>query len=309
MSWEDGAPYVDELAPGAYAYVQPDGGWMVNNCGTILDASGRAVLVDTSSTERRTRAVLAEVAKVSEGAPRMLVNTHHHPDHTFGNGFLPPQTLVVGHDRCREEILAAGLEATRVITEPDYGDLVLRPPELTFSERMTIHADDVRIELQHVGPAHTSNDVVVWLPERSVLFAGDVAFCGGQPFCVDGSIAGFRRALGHIRDLAPRVLVPGHGPVVRGDAVASLLDDLEDYLVFVQEVAARGRAQGWTPLEAATRHRENRFSTWAETERLVGNLHRAYDEDAGGPADPSIGAPSVWPDMVAFNGGPIGCHA
>ena len=62
---------------------------MVNNCGVVVDGSGTAVLVDTTSTEKRNRAVLAEVAKVSTGAPRAVVNTHHHPDHTYGNGFLP----------------------------------------------------------------------------------------------------------------------------------------------------------------------------------------------------------------------------
>ena len=51
MTWNDGTPYVDELADGIYAYVQPDGGWMVNNCGVVVDGSGTAVLVDTTSTE------------------------------------------------------------------------------------------------------------------------------------------------------------------------------------------------------------------------------------------------------------------
>ena len=123
MTWDDGSPYVEELAAGVLAYVQPDGGWMVNNCGVVVDGSGTAVLVDTSSTERRTRAVLAEVAKVShQGAPRALVNTHHHPDHTYGNGFLPAETLVIGHEKCREEVLAAGLEACLLYTSPSPRD-------------------------------------------------------------------------------------------------------------------------------------------------------------------------------------------
>ena len=62
MSWEDGTSYLDELAPGVYAFVQPDGGWMVNNCGVVTDGSGDALLVDTTSTEKRNRALLAEVA-------------------------------------------------------------------------------------------------------------------------------------------------------------------------------------------------------------------------------------------------------
>ncbi len=112
MTWDDGSAYLEELAPGVYAYVQPDGGWMVNNCGVVTDGSGDAVLVDTTSTEKRNRALLAEVAGVAARDPKIAVNTHHHPDHTYGNGFLPASTTIVGHHLCREGVLRAGLEAT-----------------------------------------------------------------------------------------------------------------------------------------------------------------------------------------------------
>jgi cyclase len=309
VTWTDGTPYVEALVPGVYAYVQPDGGWMVNNCGVITDSIGTAVMVDTTSTEARNRAVLAEVAKVSTGAPRAVVNTHHHPDHTYGNGFLPEETMVIGHEKCREEVIAAGLEATRVITAPDYGDLRLRPPELTFTDRMTLHLHEFPVELRAAGPAHTSNDVLVWLPEQRALFSGDLAFAGGQPFVLEGSVAGFRAAIEQMRGLEPEVLVPGHGPVCRGDDIGRLLDDLDAYLAYVADVAAESHAAGLTPLEAAQKHRDNPYSTWAETERFVGNLHRAYSELAGNPVDTRITVPSVWPDMVTFHGGPIPCHA
>ena len=304
MSWSDGEPYVDELAPGLFAYVQPHGGWMVNNCGIIADAGG-VVLVDTASTERRNRAFFAEVGKVSTDAPRIAVNTHHHPDHTYGNGFLPAETLIVGHDRCREAMLRAGLEATKVITMPDYGALVLRPPELTFSARMTLHVQTFPVELRYVGPAHTSNDVLIWLPEQRTLFAGDVAFNGGQPFLLEGSVAGFQAALAHIRALEPDTLVPGHGPVCRGEEVSRLLDDMQTYVSYVAEIAVVERAAGLSPLEAAEKHRDNPFRAWMETERLVGNLHRAYAELSGDVDNARLAVRAVWPEMETFHGGPI----
>jgi cyclase len=311
MTWDDGTPYVDELAPGMFAYVQPDGGWMVNNCGVVVDGAGTAVLVDTTSTEKRNRAVLAEVAKVSTGAPRAVVNTHHHPDHTYGNGFLPAETMVIGHEKCRDEVLHAGLEATQVITAPDYGDLTLRPPELTFPDRLTLHLDGFPVELHHVGrPAHTTNDVLVWLPEQRVVFSGDLAFNGGQPFVLEGSIAGFRLAIARMRAFAPEVLVPGHGPVCRGEHVDTLLTAMDGYLAYVEQVAAESHAAGLTALEAAQKHADNPYSGWAETERFVGNLHRAYTEiDHGTDPWTRLTVPAVWPDMVAFHGGPIACHA
>jgi cyclase len=309
VTWSEGKPYVDELGAGLYAYVQPDGGWMVNNTGVLVDDAGAAVLVDTTSTEKRNRAVLAEVAKVSRGAPKALVNTHHHPDHTYGNGFLPAETMVIGHEKCREEVLAAGLEATKVISEPDYGALTLRPPELTFADRLTLHLSSFAVELLHAGRAHTSNDVLVWLPAQRVLFSGDLAFAGGQPFLLEGSVAGFRTAIAQMRALEPDVLVPGHGPVCRGDDVVRLLEELDAYVAYVSDVAVESYREGLTPLEAARKNRDNPFQDWAETERFVGNLHRAYSELKGNPIDTRLTVPSVWPDMVAFHGGPIACHA
>ena len=144
MTWSDGTPYVDELSTGVYAYVQPDGGWMVNNCGVDRrrqrhGGAGRHHL-DRAAQPGRAR---PRSPRCRTGAPKAVVNTHHHPDHTYGNGFLPAETLVIGHEKCRDEVLAAGLEATKVITAPDYGNLTLRPPELTFADRMTLHLEEL----------------------------------------------------------------------------------------------------------------------------------------------------------------------
>jgi cyclase len=302
-------PELTEVAPGVFAYVQPDGSWMVNNTGVVTGTGGELVMVDTTSTEARNRALLSTVARIGAGAPRALVNTHHHGDHTFGNWLVPPETPIIGHALCREDVLAAGLVAAHVLTGPDYGHIEIRPPDVTFIGTLTLHLGDRAVELLHVGPAHTRSDVVVWLPDERVLFAGDIAFAGGQPFLVEGSVAGYPAALARIRELEPEVLVPGHGPVCRGFEVTALLDDLGDYAAFVDGLARDGHAAGRTPLETATAAPDNRFSAWQESERLVGNLHRAYSELNGDPLGNPLPLPAIWPDMVTFHGGPIGCFA
>jgi cyclase len=310
MAWSEGTPYVDEVSQGLYAYIQPPGGWQVNNCGFIVGPAGGCVLVDTSSTERRTRSFLAEVDRRSSGPPMALVNTHHHPDHTYGNCLVPEQTPVLGHVRCREKVLKAGLEAMRVITEPDYGDIQLRPPEITFSDRVTLYVDDQPVELQAVGrPAHTDNDVVVWVPERRCLFAGDLAFAGGQPFFLEGSLAGYRATVDFVRAFEPDFLVPGHGPVCRGDEIPTLLDVLAGYADMIAAIAQEAVDEGLTPLEAAQRHRNHEYSHLQEPERLIGNLHRACAELRGDEANARLTVGALWPEMEAFVGGPIHSHA
>ena len=302
-------PELVEVAPGAFAYIQADGSWMINNTGVVTGSSGECLMVDTTSTEARNRALLATVERISPQAPRALVNTHHHGDHTFGNWLLPEQTPIIGHVTCREDVIAAGLVASRVLTGPDYGHQEVRPPDVTFTGGMTLHLGDRRVDLVHVGPAHTRSDVIVWLPDERVLFAGDLAFAGGQPFLAEGSLAGYPMALARIRALQPEVLVPGHGPVCRGDEVVRLLDALGEYAAFLDVVAREAHAAGRTPLEAAVAAKDNPFAVWQESERFVGNLHRAYSELDGHPLGTRIPLDRVWPDMVTFNGGPIGCFA
>jgi len=309
MSWDDGTSYLDELAPGVFAFVQPEGGWMVNNCGVVTDGSGDALLVDTTSTEKRNRALLAEVAGVAERGPRIAVNTHHHPDHTYGNGFLPASTTIIGHHLCREGVLRAGLKATEELPA-DYGDLVVRPPDLTVGSDITLHLGEFPIELQVMGPAHSTHDIGVWLPEQKVFFAGDLAFSGGHPIFLEGSMAGFRTAVRRMRDLEPIALLPGHGPACRGDEVGRVLDDLEGYVDWIEEIARESYAAGLSPLEAAQKHAAGPYADWPEAERVVCNLHRAYTEvDPAYEPPVPLRIPALWPEMVALHGGPIVCHA
>src|ERR1035441_3456950 len=193
-----------------YAYVQPDGGWYISNTGFIVGRRG-VISIDTCSTQRRTRAYLDAIAAVSRRPVRTLVNTHHHGDHTYGNCLLPGATIV-GQARCRDEVIASGPPANLGIwTEVDWGDLEVAPPFLTFETGVTLWADELRCEVRYVGtPAHTTNDSIIHIPDRSVLFAGDLLFNGGTPFLLMGSIAGAIEVLEQVvGPLGAQPLVPG----------------------------------------------------------------------------------------------------
>ncbi|KOV79191.1 hypothetical protein ADL03_38210 [Nocardia sp. NRRL S-836] len=302
-------PELVEVAPFVHAYVQPDGSWMINNTGVVIGSDGTLLLVDTTSTEARNRALLASVATVSDASPSYVVNTHHHGDHTFGNWLMPPSTVIVGHDACREEVVTAGLLASQVLTGPDYGHLEVRPPSLTYSTSLTLHLGSRVVELHHPGPAHTCGDTVVWLPDDRVLFTGDLVFAGGQPFLAEGSIGGYLASLELLRSFDAAVVVPGHGPLLRGADITRVLDDLVAYTTYLSELASSGHAAGKTPMEAVREAGPSRFSSWQESERLVGNLQRAYHELDGKPLSERLELTRVWMDMMELHGGPIACHA
>jgi cyclase len=304
-----GQPELVEVAPGVHAYIQPDGSWMINNTGVVVGSDDSLLLVDTTSTEARNRALFASVASVCAADPRYVVNTHHHGDHTYGNWLVPPSTVIVGHDACREEVLGAGLLAAQVLTGPDYGHIEVRPPSLTYATSLTLHLGTRVVELHHPGPAHTRGDTVVWLPAERVLFTGDLVFAGGQPFLAEGSVTGYQSALEFLRSFDASVVVPGHGPLLRGAEINRVLDELAAYTTYLAELATSGHAAGKTPMDVVREAGESRFSAWQESERLVGNLHRAYHELDGKPLSERLDLIRVWTDMMELNGGPIACHA
>jgi cyclase len=304
---ELGPPRVHEVSDGVFAYIQPDGTWFINNTGFLVGTAG-VTSVDACSTERRTRAYLEAIARTSPQPVRTLINTHHHGDHTHGN-YLFRGATIVAHDRCREEVLAAGVPYFPGIFEDvEWGKVEVAPPFLTYSDRVTLYSDDLRCEVRYVGgPAHTTNDSVVWLPERSVLFSGDLIFNGGTPFMLMGSVAGAIDVLGGvIKPLAPATIVPGHGEVCGPEAI----DDVLGYLRFVLDVARRGRDAGLTPLEAARDTDLGPYAGLSDPERIVGNLHRAYADLGEGERGAKLDFPRVLFDMVAYNGGkPLSCLA
>jgi cyclase len=301
-------PSLEEVAPGIFAYLQLHGQWGLNNAGFIL-APDAVTLIDTCFTERRSRDLAAAVGRTSGGRPvRALVNTHHHGDHTHGNFVFGP-TAIVAHEKCREEVIAAGLGTKALWPYVDWGDLRVEPPNITFTDRLTLYAGDTEIQLIYVGPAHTTNDIVAWLPGPRVLFAGDVVFNGGAPFVVMGSLSGSLAALDTLRAITahpeahqgPAIIVPGHGPVTD----ASVLDGIERYLRFVADTARFGYEADLTPLELARQTDLGDFAHLHDSERLVANFHRAYAELAGHPPGAPLPLATVFPDMIAFNNGEV----
>ncbi|NEC53775.1 MBL fold metallo-hydrolase [Actinospica acidiphila] len=293
------------VAQDVHAFVQPAGGWCLNNAGLVADG-GRSVLIDTAATEARTRRLREETARIVPGGPDYVVNTHFHGDHTFGNGqFTDRGAVIVAHAGTRSDTEEAGLGLRRLWPDVEWGHTPLTLPTLTFRDNLTLYGDNIRTELLHVGPAHTANDVVAWIPQRSVLFTGDVVWSGVTPYVLMGSVSGSLRALNQLRALRPSVVVPGHGPVGGPD----LLDSTEAYLHLLQDLAADGLRRGISALQAAREADIGAFTGHLDPERLVGNLHRAYAELQGLAPGARIDVAASFKEMVAFHGGLPACHA
>lgn len=294
---QQGASRPSSLTPvgeGLYAYLQLDGSWGLNNPGLIVDGE-HALLIDTCFTERRTRALLDAVRQKTAASIDVLANTHHHRDHVNGN-YLVEAPVILAHEVCRRELDGYPTLESKWF-DAEWGTLIPALPNLTFTSEAQLWVGDLNVHALHLGPAHTRGDIVFWVPDRGVLYAGDVVFAGGTPLAMEGSVTGMITALEKLRELGAEKIVPGHGPI----AGPEVYDGLIRYFQWVWEVGQRNHSRGLTPLEAARRTELGEFANLLDPERLVANLYGCYGEITGQPFD----SQQAYADMTELKGEPL----
>lgn len=173
-----------------------------------------------------------------------VVNTHYHADHSLGNPvFVDVGATVIGAAGQRAELLAKGREDA--IQQIGEAPPRLYPTMLEFSESLTF--GDSGLELIAVGPAHSGADLIGWLPDDRVLFAGDlaVAWDHGNNFSdSDADIEGWIGALARCIELNPRVVVPGHGRLSGAGVLDQQLNFIVELWQRARDVATGDVAEG-----------------------------------------------------------------
>ncbi|HVP28509.1 MAG TPA: MBL fold metallo-hydrolase [Myxococcota bacterium] len=291
-------PRLDAVSRHAHAWLEGNGAFGVSNAGVIA-AGGEALLVDTLFDLAHTRRMLHAIDE-KVGAPiRRVVNTHHNGDHCWGNQLLPGAEIV-GHRLCAEEMRklppsvleslrrAPVGEGTRpavrklvcLMRDFDFSGIEVTPPTTLLDGDATLAVGDERVELLYVGPAHTAGDVVAWLPDDGVAFAGDVLFRLCTPVGWEGTYATWIRALERVAALPGlHTIVPGHGPLCGPEGAL----ELRDYLVFARDEAGRCFERGMSLADAARAIDLGPYAGWIEPERIVFQIDRAWRELRGEP--------------------------
>lgn len=291
---------VEFLAPDCFASLHLPGGWCQSNA-AFVTGDAATVIVDTTATEAQARQLAGAVAMRRRSERTVIVNTHHHGDHTFGNSLFPGAT-VVAHHALTTEAVAAGHGLTDLFPDVAWGEVPLVLPHLTYRVSATLDTGDRRVELRHPGIAHTSNDTVVWLPEDGLLITGDVAMNGVTPFWLMGSSTGMLAALEELATLDPAIVVPGHGPT----GGAGILHAQARYVAWVLDIAERGMRRALPPTVAATSAPvPPEFARWIDPERTIANVHRTYSDLSGQPLD----LLATYQEMVRGAGGELCCAA
>ena len=277
-SWSTG---LVELADGVFAYVQAGGGLCLSNAGLIVGPDG-CIVIDALFAPSMTRALREEIARVTDKPVRLLINTHHHVDHTLGNALFP-EAQIVSHANARQEQQRVGTSVFDRL-RPLRPDLVAeaegvepRLPDVTFEGELALHLTGRTVRLLHLGTAHTIGDALVLLPDERLLFAGDVAFHYVTPLAFEGHVGGWLGVCDQVDALDVATIVPGHGPV----GTKRELREMRGYLESIRGQARAAFEAGRSQEEATQGIDLGEYASWAEPERLALNVGRLYQEFRG----------------------------
>lgn len=239
-----------EVAPGVH--VMPDQRVeFVPNAGIVV-GSRATLVIDTAMGPRNGERILGEARRLSGDRKLLLTTTHFHPEHAFGAQSFAGATYVCNATQA-QEMADKGPEYIEMFSGFGPGlaellsDVELVTADITFdgpSARLDLGGTIA--ELITIGPAHTRGDMVVFLPESGVLFAGDLVEDRFLPIFPDPDANGLQwlDALDRLEALQPRVVVGGHGEV--GDT--RLIENLRSYLIAVRDGVASLRSEN-VPLE------------------------------------------------------------
>jgi glyoxylase-like metal-dependent hydrolase (beta-lactamase superfamily II) len=227
--------------------------WTVNAGFVIGDEA--TLIVDTGANAAAA-ATIHGYASLARPSNRLLaLDTERHFDHIGGNSYFRERGIdVYGHasiQRTGDEFHAEMSEFNGEISNPArrahheseifYHETRLANPNCPIVEDVCMSLGDCDIQIL-LTPGHTPSNVSVFVPSDGVLFCGDCLVNGYLPNLDAGSVADWQlwlQSLDRVAALAPRMVVPGHGPVASGDGVPRLIESVREVL---RQAIATGRS-------------------------------------------------------------------
>ncbi|QIZ75993.1 MBL fold metallo-hydrolase [Ferrimonas lipolytica] len=189
-----------EVAPGIHMLTGAGG-----NIGVSSGTDGVLIIDDQfAPLAQRIVEALTPLQPDAAGKPKFIINTHHHGDHTGGNGHFAQHGTVFAHHNVLKH-----LQQDSKVNPSAY-------PVVTYNDGITFHFNDQDIEVVHLGVGHTDGDSLVWFKQHNVIHMGDLFFKDTFPF-VDQAHGGSVRAyINRVDEVLASVdnntkIIPGHG--------------------------------------------------------------------------------------------------
>ena len=212
-----------EIAPGIYSAIgatQPptyENAGHNNNLSFIVTTDG-VVVINGGASWKLAEALHHEIAEVTDRPVKLVINENGQGHSMLGNSYWAAKDVpILAHVDAAADFADSegpeGLEMLKSYARENATGTSLVEPTETFTDMKTIQMGDTRIEVLHLGPAHSPGDTQVWLPDQKVLIAGDIAFSERMPPIFQGTctscwIETFETKL---EALGAEIIVPGHG--------------------------------------------------------------------------------------------------
>ena len=268
------------------------------NSGVII-GDDSVMIVEAQATPRLANKVIEKVREVTDKPITHLVLTHYHAVRVLGASAYNAQQIIMS-DKARAMVAERGQEDW----DSEFGRFPrlfeghesipgLTWPTTTFSDAMTVYLGSRKVEIKHVGRAHTAGDAVIWVPDEQVMFTGDIVEYHSACYCGDGHFGDWSSTLEAVKAYDPQSIAPGRGDALVGvdqvdAALASTRDFVESTYKPVERIVARGGTlkEAWDAVREAC---DPKFKDFAIYEHcLPFNVARAYDEAQG------IDTPRIW---------------
>lgn len=284
------------LAEGVYALTAEGD----PNIGAI-EGEDFVVCFEALATPVAAREWLAKLREHTDKPVRYLVLSHYHAVRVLGASAFEAD-VIIAHDNTRALIAERGQQdweseygrMPRLFKEPDSIPGLTWPTQ-TFSDQVTIQlgGDRGELQLKYLGRGHTEGDIVAWLPQQRVLFAGDLvesqaALYTGDAFHQDWSSS----TLDNLARLDATTLIGGRGAIARGAGVSAAIDQTRHFLTVMIDIVGEARQRGGTlkeAFEATHAALVGRYGRWPIFEHcLPFDVSRLWDELSG------VERPVIW---------------
>jgi glyoxylase-like metal-dependent hydrolase (beta-lactamase superfamily II) len=214
----------------------------MSNAGFVVTADG-VVVFDALGTPALGRAMIAAIAKVTAQPIRRVIVSHYHADHVYGLQAFKATGADIWAYRKGEVYFTSGVaderlrqRRTDLFPWVDEKTVVVKP-DLWLDGDTSFRMGGLTFRLVYSEGAHSPEDLMMYVEEDRLLFAGDLIFAGRVPFVGNADSKGWLKAMDKMIALHPVVVVPGHGPVSRD--VERDLVLTRDYLLYLRESMGR----------------------------------------------------------------------
>ncbi len=225
-------------AEGAVALGSPLNQNFISNAGVVVAPEG-VVVIDSLGSPALAKRLIDEIKTITDKPIQYVIVTHYHADHVYGlQAFRDIGATIIAQEQGRVYLNSATakqrLEESRESLAPWINEQTeLQAADQWVGQDQSMMLAGWQFDLLKVGPAHTPDDLAIYVPQERVLFAGDLMFQGRIPFVGTANSAGWIASLEHLLTIDPAAVIPGHGPHSTDPAVD--LKFTRNYLQFLRD--------------------------------------------------------------------------